>query len=381
MTEETISGQTPGRLLAKERESRGWSFRDVSEQINLDEKILQALEEADYDKLPPPAFVKGYLRAYAKLLDMDPEPVVALYKQQNFQDPEIHKIAQTKSEAVSSDPLIKMISGAVIAVIFSALAYWWYSNQPNEEPVDDNGVDSSIGTDAPLSTESTALDTDSAGDFTSEQNDPVYLPVDEPLETSSGIGVEEEPGTPQLSGSPGALSTDTQVLDTSMDEPGAQAVQDDSRSDTSGLNSSLDLPTEDAAQGDTSDSIDLTRNSLSGKAVLDPVSRIVPGADSGSGSETDEPESAVVGEDILLLKADLDSWVSVVDANDNRLMYGILTSGTPRKLQGMAPFSVVFGAAPEVEATINGTVVEFSSLIRKSRTATFVIESDGLAHK
>jgi cytoskeleton protein RodZ len=85
--------------------------------------------------------------------------------------------------------------------------------------------------------------------------------------------------------------------------------------------------------------------------------------------------------DILLLKAREESWVSVIDADDKRLMYGVLTNGTPRKLQGMAPFKIVFGAAPGIEVRLNGSLVEFGSMIRKSKTARFIIDADGSSHK
>ncbi len=41
---------------------------------------VNAIEEAHYDLLPAEVFVKGYLRAYAKLLDIDPDVIVSQYK-------------------------------------------------------------------------------------------------------------------------------------------------------------------------------------------------------------------------------------------------------------------------------------------------------------
>ena len=128
-------------------------------------------------------------------------------------------------------------------------------------------------------------------------------------------------------------------------------------------------------EGETS--IDLTQNTLSGTPVTEISAGIAAvNTDLELKQPTSEPDS-----DVLLLKASEESWVSVIDANAKRLMYGILTSGTPRKLQGLAPFSVVLGAAEGVEATFNGEVLVFSRLIRKSKTARFVIEADGSIHR
>jgi len=67
----------PGPALAAQREAMGWSVEQVADQLKLAVRQVVALEAGDYAALPSPAVTRGFVRAYAKLLKMDPAPLVA----------------------------------------------------------------------------------------------------------------------------------------------------------------------------------------------------------------------------------------------------------------------------------------------------------------
>lgn len=67
----------PGQTLAAQREAMGWSVEQVADQLKLAVRQVVALEAGDYASLPSPAVTRGFVRAYAKLLKMDPAPLVA----------------------------------------------------------------------------------------------------------------------------------------------------------------------------------------------------------------------------------------------------------------------------------------------------------------
>jgi len=69
----------PGTLLREERERKGLSHREISERTRLRPRIIEALEREAWDALPPPAFVRGFLRIYAKALSLDEKEVLGLY--------------------------------------------------------------------------------------------------------------------------------------------------------------------------------------------------------------------------------------------------------------------------------------------------------------
>jgi cytoskeleton protein RodZ len=68
----------PGRTLAAQREAMGWSVEQVADQLKLAVRQVVALEAGDYASLPGPAVVRGFVRAYAKIVKLDAAPLVAL---------------------------------------------------------------------------------------------------------------------------------------------------------------------------------------------------------------------------------------------------------------------------------------------------------------
>ena len=72
----------PGGVLRAEREALGVTIREVAETLNLSMSTIEAIETNDYERLPGPVFARGYVRAYARLLNLAPESLVARYPQQ-----------------------------------------------------------------------------------------------------------------------------------------------------------------------------------------------------------------------------------------------------------------------------------------------------------
>lgn len=70
---------TPGTQLAQAREEQGLSLEYVSEQLKITSHFVQAIENSDFDVLPEPAFVRGYIRNYAKLVRLDDVALAAQY--------------------------------------------------------------------------------------------------------------------------------------------------------------------------------------------------------------------------------------------------------------------------------------------------------------
>ncbi|MDW8357698.1 RodZ domain-containing protein [Thermus sp.] len=68
-----------GERLRRAREEKGLSLREAAERLSLKARVLEAFEECRFAELPEPALARGYLRRYALLLGLDPEPLLALY--------------------------------------------------------------------------------------------------------------------------------------------------------------------------------------------------------------------------------------------------------------------------------------------------------------
>lgn len=66
----------PGKQLAAVREEKGLSVADVARSLRLSVRQIEAIEADDFDKLPSKTFLRGFIRNYAKLLQLDPEPLL-----------------------------------------------------------------------------------------------------------------------------------------------------------------------------------------------------------------------------------------------------------------------------------------------------------------
>ena len=66
-----------GETLALARKKKRLRYKKLSTELNIDQSYLIALEEENFSKIPGgQAYVKGFLRAYAKKLDLNPDDII-----------------------------------------------------------------------------------------------------------------------------------------------------------------------------------------------------------------------------------------------------------------------------------------------------------------
>ncbi len=68
-----------GEILKNKREESGLDLREVASTLRFQYEYLNALEHEDLTRLPPDVYVKAYIRGYAKLLNIDPLPLLDDY--------------------------------------------------------------------------------------------------------------------------------------------------------------------------------------------------------------------------------------------------------------------------------------------------------------
>jgi cytoskeletal protein RodZ len=70
-----------GRWLVRERELRGLGREEVMRSTKLAPGVVEALESGEEGRIPPRAYVVGYLRAYAVAVGLDPDEVVLRFQE------------------------------------------------------------------------------------------------------------------------------------------------------------------------------------------------------------------------------------------------------------------------------------------------------------
>ena len=78
-TDSVAGGSTVslGQTLREAREGLGFSVADVAAQIKFAPRQIEALEADDYKSLPETAFVRGFVRSYAKILKLDAQELLS----------------------------------------------------------------------------------------------------------------------------------------------------------------------------------------------------------------------------------------------------------------------------------------------------------------
>jgi cytoskeletal protein RodZ len=77
---EEATMESPGKFLKKKRETRNILLEEISNFTKIREHHLKAIEEDQYELLPHPFYVKGYLKDYAKYLSLDPKDIILQYE-------------------------------------------------------------------------------------------------------------------------------------------------------------------------------------------------------------------------------------------------------------------------------------------------------------
>ena len=72
--------ETPGTILKREREARGITLREIAAITRIPVSALQHVEEDRYDLFPAEVFAKGFLRNYARELQVSVDDIFMAYK-------------------------------------------------------------------------------------------------------------------------------------------------------------------------------------------------------------------------------------------------------------------------------------------------------------
>ena len=109
-----------GEILASARKKKRLRYKKLSSELNIDEIYLIALEEGNFDLIPGgEAYVKGFLRSYAKKLDLNPDDVIDNYLSSRKGSLKATKKLSPKDQ-INSNPknLPKIVLIAPFSIIF-----------------------------------------------------------------------------------------------------------------------------------------------------------------------------------------------------------------------------------------------------------------------
>lgn len=72
-----------GDALAAERRRAGRSIAEVEAATKIRGRLIEALEKGETDRLPSPAYVRGYILSYARYLEIPAEPLLDIHRRES----------------------------------------------------------------------------------------------------------------------------------------------------------------------------------------------------------------------------------------------------------------------------------------------------------
>jgi cytoskeleton protein RodZ len=306
----------PGDRLQAERIEQGLSIEDVATRMHLSVGILEAIEENNFDDITAPIFVKGYLRAYARIVSLNEDEIIQQYLDYySDEDPAILPTRNLAPEISTDDARVKWITYLVIIGLLALLAVWWWNQYQIKTDVVSLDAESADSIQQPEATSNIA-------------ESKIDLAADAAMSATEEIDIsplpEEEAGVSDLT-----LVVKTQEV--------------------------VNL---EQAEQDIIEVVEQQFEVTDSEVLSEEISRMAP-----MGSEQIE----------IIIHAD--TWADVKDANGHRLVYELLRAEQKLNLTGEAPFEIFFGNGHGVELIYNNEAIDISSSIRDNNTARLKIGS------
>jgi cytoskeletal protein RodZ len=121
----------PGLQMRKARTDMSISVEEAATSLGLTERSLKALESDDYDKLPSAVYIRGYIRRYCSLLNIDESPVLKgfelLAQSENQQSMELEK------KQLLANPQLRMAVYCAVGILLLLIAVVLIAEDFDEE--------------------------------------------------------------------------------------------------------------------------------------------------------------------------------------------------------------------------------------------------------
>ena len=134
-----LDGQSPGfpgHLLRQAREEHGLSQKEAARDLHLTSKIINAIEEDDFELIPSFVFARGYIRSYARHVGLDGQALVAefdaAYGVPNNSAKPMSTIRKGGQQSKPGDTWVKLISIVFVIGLIAASIVWWQSQNGSQ---------------------------------------------------------------------------------------------------------------------------------------------------------------------------------------------------------------------------------------------------------
>jgi len=355
------TGVGPGERLQAARIQMGLSLADVASRMHLSANIVEAIEDNHFEEITAPIFVKGYLRAYARIVSLDEDDMIDQYIDfYSGEDPPISSISNVASELSVADARVKWTTYIVVLIIGVSLAAWlWNKEQNAEAPISLDTQSSSIEEPAKSDTDVVSSEIEAVSEELIEAGETDEATASQP---ASVTAAEVEPAASTATQQPSIAATEVAASEVAASEVAASEV----------------AASEVAASEVAASEVAASEVAASEVAASEVAASEVVEAESGSleaapVARNEPTRIAPGGSDKLKLVVHADTWADIKDATSYQLVYDLLRADETVELMGEAPFSVFLGNGHGVEIMFNGEAIDVAPRVRDDNTASLKI--------
>ncbi|MGL5101005.1 MAG: cytoskeleton protein RodZ [Plesiomonas sp.] len=328
---------TPGQRLRQAREQLGYSQAQVAERLCLKHSVVRALEDDNLTSDLAPTFIRGYVRSYARLVNLPEQEMVTAINAVLPAEPTPHVSMQSfssKKERRSHDNRLMLFTWVLLFVVISLTGLWWWQNyQVQQADVDKMTSTLPVETSLSASAQSTSTQSSSAGSEEAVDStvnaDPAVSTNAADLVTSSAVGTVVD--------TTGTTVPVTNTADSAANTTAVVSTEQPVRLDINGQPVSLPAATNSTA-------------SASPETVVATT------------------ETATTG---LQLRFTGDCWLEIKDATGKKLTSGLQKQGATLTLSGTEPYRLTIGAPASVSLDYNGKPVDLRRYAVSGRVARF----------
>jgi cytoskeleton protein RodZ len=379
-----------GAFLREARENTGRSVADVAQILRIRRVYLEAIEDGRFDELPGAAYAVGFIRSYATFLRLDVPTIVARFKE------EASGIeSQQDLDFPTPVPEGRFPGGVVVALCLVVAAaglggwYWWQSQNtidvarvPPPPEVLTGSTDTPVAAVAveapavvetaeavkvavptaaetpavePVTSQTMASDAQDASGISEEPDSVSSEPSAVGSDTASEVPTAEPAG--EVAATPEPETAAPTVPETVVESapevaPAAQpaiAVPAEPLGPNSDLNVGVALPPEPESASPPA----VAAGSQAASATS------IPGVPAAADAESEGRTYGIVNRDarIILSARETDTWVQVMDSQQNALLTQMLRAGDRYLVPNRPGLSLQTNNAGGLDILVDGTSV------------------------
>lgn len=350
-----------GSILREAREKLGLTVAEVAAQIKFAPRQIEALEADDYANLPEVAFLRGFVRSYAKILRLDAEALLANLPQAKAAVPELpqapSRMPFPSGQSERQQNLIWLTAAALLALFVAGFSYWHYrtplkhAKEPATEITRESSGDVSGGQPAPQSPVQESPSQDSQQQDSSAQESPAQLSRMQPApEQQAG----ETPSQPEAA----EKSPPTRTSRTAR-VPSAKMLSEPLVLKSSTIEPMIPKAHSAAAAS----SVRAAKTQAARRAAAAKAASAVPSVSPETSAA--EPANAMTEIAELLLVFGEESWTEIKDRDGKVLSSQVNPPGSELRVEGSPPFSMLIGHAASATLFYQGREVDLKPYINQ----------------